>query len=121
MDPTSDPEIDVWAIRDPTFEASGSIFKDSKNTYQIQCSKRPHLVGQGGPVPPSAGEVATKAPDPGSAIYGDILDVKMELKLHLYSVTWNFSSSYSMQKPWIFEIRSHMLKRWIKFADLDEC
>ena len=45
----------------------------------------------------------------------------MELKLHLYSITWNFSSSHSMQKPRIFEIRSQMLKRWIKFADLDEC
>ena len=57
----------------------------------------------------------------------------MELKLHLYSITSVISSRPYMQKSWIFEIRSQMLtptifgirsqilKRWIEFANLDEC
>ena len=36
-------------------------------------------------------------------------DVKVSLKLHPYSITWNFASRLSMLKLWIFEIRSQML------------
>ena len=28
MDPKSDPKIDVWALRGPTFEVFGSILKN---------------------------------------------------------------------------------------------
>ena len=46
----------------------------------------------------------------------------MELKLHLYSITWMFAprpsigpwkSDSQMLKPWIFEVRPSMLKPWI--------
>ena len=46
----------------------------------------------------------------------------MELKHHLYSITWMFAprpsigpwkSDPQMLKPWIFEVRPSMLKPWI--------
>ena len=45
----------------------------------------------------------------------------MELKLHLYSITWMFAprpsigpwkSDSQMLKPWIFEVRPSLLKPW---------
>ena len=37
-------------------------------------------------------------------------DVTVSLKLHPYSITWNFASRLSMLKPWIFEIGSSVAK-----------